>query len=129
MEGEWSENQPIYRQLRDMIVAMIIDGTLSEGDALPSVRQVAAGYRVNPITVLKSYQQLVDEVLVEKRRGIGMFVMTGARNAALRSERDKFLAEDWPGILESIKRLGLSAEELLERAAAHRPRSKAKGGR
>ena len=119
MDRDWDQTQPIYRQLRDMVVAMIIDGTLSEGDALPSVRQVAADYRVNPLTVLKSFQQLVDEDLVEKRRGVGMFVKKGARNAALRDERDKFLHEEWPRILDMLERLGLSPEELLHRKRSH----------
>jgi GntR family transcriptional regulator len=114
MDREWADNQPIYRQLRDMIVAMIVDGTLKEGDALPSVRQVAGDYRVNPLTVLKSYQQLVEEGLVEKRRGVGMFVTTGAPAAALQHERKKFLREDWPRILELIERLGLTPEQLLD---------------
>src|SRR5437868_2263729 len=96
MDREWNDSQPIYRQLRDRVVAMILDGVLKEGDALPSVRTVAAEYRVNPLTVLKGYQQLVDEELVETRRGLGMFVRTGARDLLLRSEREKFLAEDWP---------------------------------
>lgn len=128
MAGEWSDNQPIYRQLRDMVVAMILDGTLKEGDALPSVRQIAAEYRVNPITVLKSFQQLVDENLVEKHRGLGMFVRKGAPNAALRAERDKFLSEEWPRIVESIERLGLSATQLLERSAPDQPGTRSKKG-
>ena len=119
MDRDWDQSQPIYRQLRDMVVAMIIDGTLSEGDALPSVRQVAADYRVNPLTVLKSFQQLVDAGLVEKHRGVGMFVKKGARTAALRDEREKFLHEDWPRILDLLDRLGLSAEQLLEKKRAH----------
>lgn len=114
MDREWTDNQPIYRQLRDMVVAMILDGTLAEGDALPSVRQVAADYRVNHLTVLKAYQQLVDEDLVEKRRGVGMFVTQGARRQLLRSERERFLAEEWPRVHATIVRLGLSAEELLD---------------
>jgi GntR family transcriptional regulator len=119
MARDWDQSSPIYRQLRDMVVAMIIDGTLSEGDALPSVRQVASDYRVNPLTVLKSFQQLVDEDLVEKRRGVGMFVKKGARHAALRDERDKFLHEDWPRILELLERLGLTPEQLLEKKRSH----------
>jgi GntR family transcriptional regulator len=113
MDREWSDNQPIYRQLRDRVVAMILDGVLREGDPLPSVRNVAADYRVNPLTVLKGYQELVDEELVEKRRGLGMFVKEGARNLLLKGERQKFLAEEWPRIHETIQRLGLRAEELL----------------
>ena len=113
MDREWNDGQPIYRQLRDRIVAMILEGVLNEGDPLPSVRNVAAEYRVNPITVMKGYQQLVDELLVEMRRGRGMFINAGARELLLQGERQKFLAEQWPRIQATIQRLGLSAEELL----------------
>jgi GntR family transcriptional regulator len=113
MEREWNDGQPIYRQLRDRVVAMILDGVLKEGDPLPSVRSVAAEYRVNPLTVLKGYQQLVDEEFVESRRGLGMFVRTGARDLLLAGEREKFLAEQWPRVQETIQRLGLKVEELL----------------
>ena len=113
MDREWNDSQPIYRQLRDRVVAMILDGVLKEGDPLPSVRTVAAEYRVNPLTVLKGYQQLVDDGLVETRRGLGMFINAGARDLLLQGERQKFLAEDWPRIHETIQRLGLKAEELL----------------
>jgi GntR family transcriptional regulator len=116
MDREWNDNQPIYRQLRDRVVAMILDGVLKEGDPLPSVRNVAAEYRVNPLTVLKGYQQLVDEGLVETRRGRGMFINAGARNVLLQCERQKFLAEEWPRVYATMQRLGLSAEELLESA-------------
>jgi len=118
MDREWNDSQPIYRQLRDRVVAMILDGVLKEGDPLPSVRVVAAEYLVNPLTVLKGYQQLVDEELVESRRGRGMFVNAGARNLLLQGERKRFLTEQWPGIHETIQRLGLTPEELLEAAAA-----------
>jgi GntR family transcriptional regulator len=125
MDREWNDNQPIYRQLRDRVVAMILDGVLKEGDPLPSVRNVAAEYRVNPLTVLKGYQQLVEEGLVESRRGRGMFINAGARHLLLQSERQKFLAEEWPRIHESIQRLGLTAEDLLDgkgrRASADAP--------
>ena len=114
MDSEWNDSQPIYRQLRDRVVAMILDGVLSEGDPLPSVRHVAAEYRVNPITVLKGYQQLVDEQLVEKKRGLGMFIKTGARNLLMEGEREKFLAEQWPRIYATIQRLGLTPKELLK---------------
>ena len=117
MDREWNDSQPIYRQLRDLVVAMILDGVLGEGDPLPSVRQVAAEYRVNPLTVLKSYQQLVDEQLVEKRRGLGMFVKPGARDLLLQGERQKFLTEQWPRVYATIQRLGLTAQELLDAAA------------
>ena len=112
-DREWNDNQPIYRQIRDRVVAMILDGVLKEGDALPSVRNVAAEYRVNPLTVLKSYQQLVDEQLVESKRGRGMFINAGARHLLLQGERQKFLGEEWPRIQATIERLGLKAEELL----------------
>jgi GntR family transcriptional regulator len=113
MELEWNDSQPIYRQLRDRVVAMILDGALAEGDPLPSVRNVATEYRVNPLTVLKSYQGLVDEQLVEKKRGLGMFVLAGARSLLLKAERERFLAEEWPRVHATIRRLGLSPEELL----------------
>ena len=113
MDREWNDNQPIYRQLRDRVVAMILDGVLKEGDPLPSVRNVAAEYRVNPLTVLKGYQELVDEGLVETRRGRGMFINDGARKQLLQGERQKFLAEEWPRVKANIQRLGLDAEELL----------------
>ena len=116
MDREWNDSQPIYRQLRDRVVAMILDGVLKEGDPLPSVRTVAAEYRVNPLTVLKGYQQLVDDGLVETRRGLGMFINPGARDLLLQGERQKFLAEDWPRIHETIQRLGLNAQELLNGA-------------
>jgi len=112
MVQEWNDNQPIYRQIRDRVVAMIIDGALKEGDALPSVRTVATESRVNPLTVLKAYQQLDEENLVEKRRGRGMLIAVGARSLLLRGERDRFLTEQWPQIHATIMRLGL-AEELL----------------
>ncbi len=114
MDREWNDSQPIYRQLRDRVVAMILDGVLKEGEPLPSVRTVAADYRLNPLTVLKGYQELVDEELVETRRGLGMFVREGARKLLLRGERQKFLDEEWPRIQGTIQRLGLSAEELLD---------------
>ena len=127
MDREWNDNQPIYRQLRDRVVAMILDGVLKEGDPLPSVRNVAAEYRVNPLTVLKGYQQLVDEELVETRRGRGMFINAGARSLLLRGEREKFLGEEWPKIQATIQRLGLKPDELLNgsrtsrKAAASKP--------
>ena len=118
MDFEWNDSQPIYRQLRDRVVAMILDGVLKEGDPLPSVRTVAAEYRVNPLTVLKAYQQLVDEELVETRRGRGMYINAGARALLLRGERQKFLQEEWPRICATIQRLGLKAEDLLDAACA-----------
>src|SRR6266508_2002294 len=117
MDREWNDSRPIYRQLRDGVVAMILDGVLKEGDSLPSVRTVAADYRVNPLTVLKAYQQLVDEGLVETKRGRGMFVSAGAPPLLLKAERQKFLAEEWPRICAAIQRLGLKAEDLLHEAS------------
>jgi GntR family transcriptional regulator len=116
MELDFNDGQPIYRQLRNRVVAMILDGVLSEGDPLPSVRVVAAEYRVNPLTVLKGYQQLVDENLVESRRGRGMFINAGARASLLHAERQKFLTEEWPRVHATIQRLGLTPEELVDAA-------------
>jgi len=113
MDREWNDSQPIYRQLRARVVAMILDGVLSEGDPLPSVRTVATEYRINPLTVLKAYQQLVDEDLVEKRRGLGMFINAGARKLLVQGERQKFLSEQWPEIHATIQRLGLTPEDLM----------------
>ena len=118
MDPNWNDNQPIYRQLRDRMVALILEGALKEGDPLPSVRAVAADYRLNPLTVLKGYQQLVDERLVEKRRGRGMYVSEGARKLLLAGERGRFLNDEWPQILAVIHRLGFSAEELFAQEPA-----------
>jgi GntR family transcriptional regulator len=126
MEREWNDSQPIYRQLRDRVVALILDGVLNEGDPLPSVRNVAAEYRLNPITVLKAYQELVTEQLVETKRGRGMFINAGARDLLLQAEREKFLAEHWPRVHATIRRLGLTPEELL--AAAKEPSSNGSEG-
>jgi len=112
MTQAWNDTQPIYRQIRDRVVAMILDRALSDGDPLPSVRTVAADHRVNPLTVLKGYQQLVDEDLVEKRRGLGMFVNAGARERLMRDERQRFLTEQWPAIHATILRLGLTQDDL-----------------
>ena len=117
MDPKWSEDLTIYRQLRDRVVAMILEGILGDGDALPSVRNVAAEYRLNPLTVLKGYQELVDEGLVEKKRGRGMFVTDGARRQLLIDERQKFVDKEWPKVLETIERLGLDASELLQGTA------------
>ena len=117
MDPKWSEDLPIYRQLRDRVVEMILEGVLGDGDALPSVRNVAAEYRLNPLTVLKGYQELVDEGLVEKKRGRGMFVTDGARKQLLKDERRRFVEKEWPKVLETIDRLGLDAAELLSRSA------------
>ena len=126
MEGEWNDSQPIYRQLRDRVVALILDGVLKEGDPLPSVRNVAADYRVNPLTVLKGYQQLVDEGLVETKRGRGMFIKPGARDLLMEGERKKFLAEQWPRVAATIQRLGLTPQELIDAAGNQPPTDAAK---
>jgi GntR family transcriptional regulator len=121
MDPEWNDSQPIYRQIHDRVVAMILDSVLNEGDPLPSVRNVAAEYRVNPLTVLKGYEQLADEQLVEKRRGLGLFITTGARDRLLQQERQRFLAEQWPAINATIQRLGLSPKDLLDAAVPPKP--------
>jgi GntR family transcriptional regulator len=118
MDPQWEDSVPIYRQLRDRVVAMILEGVLKEGDALPSVRSVASEFRLNPLTVLKGYQQLVDEHLVEKRRGRGMFVSSGAGAALLKDERHRFLDDEWPKTYATIQRLGLSAADLLAGSGA-----------
>ncbi|MDH3612510.1 MAG: GntR family transcriptional regulator [Gammaproteobacteria bacterium] len=114
MDPKWNEDLPIYRQLRDRVVAMILEGVLGDGDALPSVRNVAAEYRLNPLTVLKGYQELVDEGLVEKKRGRGMFVNEGARKQLLKDERRRFIDKEWPQVIATIERLGLDVATLLE---------------
>ena len=114
MSITWNDNAPIYRQLRDRVVAMILDGVLKQGDALPSVRQVAADFQLNPITVSKAYQELVDEQLVEKRRGLGMYVTDGARDALLKSERERFLREEWPLLFARLKRMDLNLDTLMK---------------
>nr|MEA2796965.1 hypothetical protein [Phenylobacterium sp.] len=126
MDPEWNDNQPIYRQIRDRVVAMILDGLLKEGDPLPSVRNVATESRVNPLTVLKAYQQLEGDGLVEKKRGRGMFINTGARDLLLSGERQKFLSEQWPEIFATIQRLGL-AKQLLGAANGAGPTSTKRG--
>ena len=118
MDPQWDDSQPIYRQLRDRVVAMILEGVLKEGDPLPSVRNVAAEFRLNPLTVLKGYQQLVDEQLVEKRRGRGMYVNAGARKALMKDERQRFIEDEWPKVYATIQRLGLSTDELFAQTPA-----------
>jgi GntR family transcriptional regulator len=123
MDPQWDDSQPIYRQLRDRVVAMILEGVLKEGDPLPSVRAVAAEFRLNPLTVLKGYQQLVDEQLVEKKRGRGMFVNEGARAALMKDERQFFLDSEWPKIYATITRLGFGVDELMKKGARSAPAS------
>ncbi|MDN4039682.1 GntR family transcriptional regulator [Massilia sp. YIM B02443] len=114
MSVGWNDNTPIYRQLKERVVSMMLDGALKPGDALPSVRQIAAEYQLNPITVSKAYQELVDDNLVEKRRGIGMYVTEGANEKLLASERERFVRDEWPAMMERIRRLGLDVEQLLK---------------
>jgi GntR family transcriptional regulator len=127
MDPKWNEDQPIYRQLRDRVVAMILEEVLTEGDALPSVRNVAAEYRLNPLTVLKGYQELVDEGLVEKKRGRGMFVNEGARTKLLKAERHRFLEKEWPLVIATIERLDLNLADLQKQAESDKS-SKDSGG-
>lgn len=119
MNAEWHDNTPIYRQLKSRVVEMMLDGLLKPGDALPSVRQIAADYQLNPITVSRAYQELADEELVEKRRGLGMYVTDGALEKLLASERERFINIEWPAVVERMRRLGLSAKELLAAAKAN----------
>jgi len=121
MDPKWNEDLPIYRQLRDRVVAMILEGVLGDGDALPSVRNVAAEYRLNPLTVLKGYQELVDEGLVEKKRGRGMFVTDGAHKQLLKDERQRFIEKEWPQVVATIQRLGFEADQLLRQVNATKP--------
>jgi GntR family transcriptional regulator len=123
MDPQWDDSQPIYRQLSRRVVAMILEGVLKEGDPLPSVRAVAAEFRVNPLTVLKAYQQLVDGQLVEKKRGLGMYVREGARQVLMKDERVYFLESEWPKIYATISRLGFTTEELMKRGAKSAPAS------
>ena len=123
MSMTWNDSVPIYRQLHQRVVAMILDGALNEGDPLPSVRQVAADFQINPLTVSKAYQELVDEQLVEKRRGLGMFVIEGARAALLKSERERFLREEWPLLFARLQRLGLDLKTLLREAESDKERA------
>ncbi len=118
MSIAWSDSTPIYRQLKERVVAMVLDGELKAGDALPSVRQVASDFQLNPITVSRAYQELADEALVEKRRGLGMYVVDGAREKLLHTERERFLKEEWPMVLARIERLGLDARQLLAAPSA-----------
>lgn len=128
MDPKWNEDQPIYRQLRDRVVAMILEGVLADGDALPSVRNVAAEYRLNPLTVLKGYQELVDENLVEKKRGRGMFVNEGARTMLLKAERQKFIEKEWPQVVATIERLDLQVDDLLQDVQSNKNKSTTESG-
>ena len=113
MSIQWSDNSPIYRQLKEKLVGMMLDGDIKPGDALPSVRQIAAEYQLNPITVSRAFQELADENVVEKRRGLGMYMNENARTQLLSSEKQRFLQDEWPQIAERIQRLGLDIKQLL----------------
>ncbi len=119
MTPDWTDDQPIYRQLKDKVVTAIMEGSLREGEALPSVRNVAVEMQINPITASKAYQELVMDGLVEKKRGLGMFVVDGARDKLMEAERDRFLNEEWPRVMETIRRLGLDADALLKSGLGH----------
>lgn len=114
---DFHTSQPIFVQIRQRLIGMILRGTVGEGDALPSVRQIAADLSVNPLTVTKAFEALVDIGVVEKRRGLGMFVKTGAREQLLAHEREKFLTEDWPRIAAQIAALELDLSTLLTKTA------------
>lgn len=114
MTMEWNDNQPIYKQLRDMVVERIMDGTFSEGEAVPSVRQVAADYQINHLTVGKAYQELVDAGLLEKRRGLGMFVTSGARGSLTSDEQQRFIDEELPAFAERVRMLGMEMTEVVD---------------
>ncbi|MBV1910241.1 MAG: GntR family transcriptional regulator [Kangiellaceae bacterium] len=109
----WNDQQPIFRQLKEKVIELIIDGEVTDGEAVPSVRQVAADYQINPLTVSKAYQELVDESILEKRRGLGMFVTELARENLLESEKKQFLEIEWPKIIIRINRLGLTLDGLM----------------
>lgn len=113
MSFEFKEDQPIYRQLRDHMARAIINGSMKEGDALPSVRTVAVDFQVNPLTASKAYQELVGEELVEKKRGLGMYIVEGARNKLLGAEQKQFLDNEWPAVLKRIQALEIDQNKLL----------------
>lgn len=118
MGNSWHDNAPIYRQLKEKVVSMILGEELKTGDALPSVRQIAADFQLNPITVSRAYQELVDENIIEMKRGLGMFVLEGAKDRLLASERERFLNEEWPAVLERIERLGIPLQSLIVKEKA-----------
>ncbi len=116
---KWNDQQPIFKQLKEKVIELIIDEQVCEGEAVPSVRQVAADYQINPLTVSKAYQELVDESILEKRRGLGMFVTVSARAKLLESEKRQFLDIDWPKIIKRVERLGLSLEGLISKKTSN----------
>ena len=118
-ETQWDDREPIYRQLRDRIAALILERGAPEGTPLPSVRSIAEDFQINPLTVLKSYQALVDEGIVEKRRGLGMYLARGGQERLLENERKRFLEQDWPDLIATIRRLGLDPEALCHSLTNH----------
>ncbi|MCI1709571.1 MAG: GntR family transcriptional regulator [Chiayiivirga sp.] len=113
----WNDTTPIWLQLKERVIAMMLDGELKPGDPLPSMRTVAAEFQINHLTVSRAYQELADEMLVEKRRGLGMYVTEGAAEKLMASERERFLREEWPAVIARIQRLGLSMDELMRTKA------------
>ncbi len=114
MQDTWRDDQPIYKQLKERVVSLILAEEFRAGESLPSVRQVSSDYRINHITVSKAYQELVDEGLVEKRRGLGMFVVDGAKDSLLTREQEKFAREELPAFVDRINQLGITTETLIE---------------
>ena len=114
MQISFHDRSPIYRQLSERLRELILEGVYNNGDALPSVRQIASEHRINPITVSKAFQMLVDEALVEKRRGLGMYVTAGASEKLIEDERRRFLEVDLPDFKDRAERLGFSVDELLK---------------
>jgi GntR family transcriptional regulator len=110
----WSDDVPIYRQLMGHLVGRILDQTYPEGAMLPSVRQLASDYEINPLTVAKAYKELARDGLTDKLRGEGLVVRKGVREALLRRERNKFLKEEWPVLRARLKRLGIDMKTLAE---------------
>lgn len=115
MSTDWNDSEPIYRQLKARVVTMLLEGLIAPGGQLPSVRQIAADFQLNPITVSRAYQELVDDGLIEMRRGMGMFVTEGAPQKLLANERERFMQLEWPRTLERMEQLGIDPEQLLSR--------------
>ena len=108
----WDQKQPIYQQLADLLAAQLLDGDPPEGEAMPSVRALAGRYLLNPLTVNRALQALGDEGLLENRRGLGLYVIPGARDRLKAAERERFLHDEWPRLRERLRRLGIGAEQL-----------------
>lgn len=119
MEIVWSNRAPIYLQLRDRLAELILDGQVGDGEALPSMRRISSEQRINPLTVAKAYQVLVDENLVEKRRGLGMYVVSGARERLARREKARFIRDEWPRLARRMERLGINPRDLAGAPPRH----------